>query len=76
MKHCRYPWNNSRGRWIQPFLRSGLATLASEFEEAILADENLPIIEFCARLQEQRITAQGTREFLKVQGEAFLSRRS
>ena len=76
MKHDRYPWANFRGRWVQPFLRSGLVTLASEFEEAILADESLAVVQFYGRLQERRITAQGTREFLREQGEAFLLRRS
>ena len=76
MKHDRYPWADSGGRWVQPFLRSGLVTLAPEFEEAILADESLPVVEFYGRLQEGKITAQGTHEFLKEQGETFLLRRS
>jgi len=65
--------DDPRGRWVQPFLRSGIVALSSEFEAGILSDANEHVIEFYKRVQNERITPESVREFLSDEREVLLS---
>lgn len=67
------PWINSiipivKGRWIEPFLGTGVVAFNAGFEEAILNDSNPHIINFYKRIQSTEITPLKVREFLESEG--------
>ena len=57
------------GRWIEPFLGSGVVPFNLVPDRAVLTDTNRHIIEFYQSLQQGEIQAQSTRTFLTEQGE-------
>ena len=66
-------WNGT-GRWIEPFLGSGVVLFNLAPKRALAADSNPHIISFYRGIQTKSITAVGVRWFLEKEG-ALLSRR-
>lgn len=61
------------GKWIEPFLGTGVVAFNSGFKKAILNDTNPHIINFYKGIQEKTITAPLIRQFLEHEG-ALLSK--
>lgn len=59
----------SNGRWIEPFLGTGVVAFNMQFKQAILNDTNPHIIEFYKRLQSHEITPSLVRNYLETEGE-------
>lgn len=57
------------GRWIEPFLGSGVVPFNIEPERALLADANPHIIEFYRGIYDGEITGRVVRDFLEEHGE-------
>ena len=57
------------GRWIEPFLGTGVVAFNSGFRRAILNDTNPHIIRFYQAVQEREITPLIVREYLQREGE-------
>ncbi|WJQ05539.1 Dam family site-specific DNA-(adenine-N6)-methyltransferase (plasmid) [Geobacillus stearothermophilus] len=66
-------WDGS-GRWIEPFLGSGVVLFNINPERALVSDTNIHIINFYKDIQEGRITAQLVRQFLEEHGEILRRR--
>lgn len=60
---------DGEGRWIEPFLGSGVVPFNIEPEKALLADANPHIIEFYQGVYEGEITGQSVRNFLEKHGQ-------
>ncbi len=60
---------SSSGRWVEPFLGTGVVALNLNFEKAILNDINPHIIKFYKELQNNDITPETVRIYLKKEGE-------
>jgi DNA adenine methylase len=72
------PWINeitpkTQGRWIEPFLGTGVVAFNSGFEKAILNDTNPHIINFYKGIQNGDITAPLMKKYLENEG-ALLSK--
>jgi DNA adenine methylase len=68
------PWIRSLvpatdGRWIEPFLGTGVVAFNSGFQQALLADINPHTINFYQAIKERRITPSSVRAFLEIQGD-------
>ncbi len=59
---------DGRGKWIEPFLGSGVVLFNSAPKRAIASDTNKHIIEFYKSLQTHKITPRMVRDYLEVQG--------
>ena len=57
------------GRWIEPFLGTGVVAFNSGYKKAILNDTNPHIINFYKGIQEKSITAPLMRQYLEQEGE-------
>lgn len=57
------------GKWIEPFLGTGVVAFNSEFKEAILNDINPHIINFYKGVQDGTITPSKVKQFLGQEGE-------
>ncbi|MGP1444798.1 MAG: DNA adenine methylase [Treponema sp.] len=57
------------GRWIEPFLGTGVVAFNSEAQKALLSDINPHIISFYQKLHAREITPQHIREYLYCEGE-------
>lgn len=57
------------GRWIEPFLGTGVVALNSSAKTAILNDTNPHIIKFYKQVQSGDITAESVRGYLGFEGE-------
>ncbi|HXS37171.1 MAG TPA: Dam family site-specific DNA-(adenine-N6)-methyltransferase, partial [Flavipsychrobacter sp.] len=57
------------GRWIEPFLGTGVVAFNSGYKEAILGDTNPHIINFYKSVQRKEITAVSMKEYLNKEGE-------
>ena len=57
------------GRWIEPFLGTGVVAFNSGYKKAILNDTNPHIISFYKGIQEKAITAPLMRQYLEQEGE-------
>jgi len=62
-----------KGKWIEPFLGTGVVAFNSGYKKAILNDTNPHIINFYKEVQENKITAALMRQYLETEG-AFLSK--
>ncbi|MDR0891739.1 MAG: Dam family site-specific DNA-(adenine-N6)-methyltransferase [Mediterranea sp.] len=68
------PWiaevvpNDVEGRWIEPFLGTGVVAFNSEFKQAILSDTNPHIINFYKGVQSHQITAPLMKRYLEEEG--------
>lgn len=60
---------NGEGRWIEPFLGSGVVLFNVQPERALIADSNPHIINFYRGIQNGTITPNIVREYLFEQGE-------
>lgn len=72
------PWINLlkpeiKGRWIEPFLGTGVVALNSAGEKALLGDINPHIIRFYQAIRSGEITREIARCFLEREGEALRS---
>jgi DNA adenine methylase len=56
------------GRWIEPFLGTGVVAFNARYKKAILNDANPHIIRFYKSVQEQAITAPLMRQYLEKEG--------
>lgn len=68
------PWINDiapkvKGKWIEPFLGTGVVALNMGYKRAILNDTNPHIINFYKRIQDGTITAQSMQFYLENEGE-------
>lgn len=59
---------DQRGRWIEPFLGTGVVAFNSGYKNAILNDTNPHIINFYKGIQNKSITAPIVKEYLNEQG--------
>lgn len=57
------------GRWIEPFLGTGVVAFNSGYKEAILNDTNPHIINFYKNIQQKSITAPLIKQYLEQEGE-------
>ncbi len=60
---------NVSGRWIEPFLGTGVVAFNFQFSQAILNDTNPHIINFYKGVQSQVITPSLMKQYLEVEGE-------
>lgn len=56
------------GKWIEPFLGTGVVAINSRYKKAILNDTNPHIINFYKGIQQKTITAQLMRQYLVNEG--------
>jgi len=61
-----------KGRWIEPFMGSGVVGFNVRPKRAIFADKNPHIINFYNAIKRREITSQRVEMFLKVEGEKLL----
>jgi DNA adenine methylase len=59
----------SRGRWIEPFLGTGVVAFNMGYQGALLNDSNPHIIGLYRDIQSGRITPQNTRDYLVREGD-------
>ena len=59
----------TNGKWIEPFLGTGVVAFNSRYKNAILNDTNPHIINFYKELQQKTITASSVKEYLVHEGE-------
>jgi DNA adenine methylase len=57
-----------RGRWIEPFLGTGVVAFNSGFREALLSDINPHLIHFYQGIKDHEITPRHVREYLEREG--------
>lgn len=60
------------GRWIEPFMGSGVVAFNIRPRRALLADSNPHLINFYQAISRGEITAKSTREFLEREGAILL----
>lgn len=60
-----------KGRWIEPFLGTGVVAFNSGFRRALLGDTNPHIIGFYRQVQQGAIRPEQVRSFLEAEGEAL-----
>lgn len=65
---------SGRGRWIEPFLGSGVVLFNIAPERALVSDTNVHIINFYKQVQKGNITPEVVREYLTDAGEQLLLR--
>ena len=58
-----------KGKWIEPFLGTGVVAFNSGFKKAILNDANPHIINFYRGIQEGKITPPLMRQYLETEGD-------
>jgi DNA adenine methylase len=58
-----------KGKWIEPFLGTGVVAFNSGYKKAILNDTNPHIINFYKNIQNKTITASLIKEYLEKEGE-------
>lgn len=59
----------TKGRWIEPFLGTGVVAFNSGYKKAILNDTNPHIINFYKQIQDGSITAPLMKRYLEEEGE-------
>src|SRR5574344_1059596 len=60
---------SAEGRWIEPFLGTGVVAFNSGFKKAVLNDTNPHIINFYKKVQDRTITPPLMRHYLEKEGE-------
>lgn len=60
---------NQKGKWIEPFLGTGVVAFNSGYKNAILNDINPHIINFYKGIQDKKITAPLIKQYLEKEGE-------
>ncbi len=72
------PWikaivpSDFHGRWLEPFMGSGVVAFNVRPRKAILADSNPHLINFYQAIASGNITAANTRRFLEEEGTKLL----
>ena len=59
------------GRWIEPFLGTGVVAINSGFSRALLNDANPHIVRFYSGIQAGEITPESVRNYLEFEGKAL-----
>lgn len=59
----------AKGRWIEPFLGTGVVAFNAQYSRAIFNDTNPHIINFYKKIQQKEITPQLMRQYLEKEGE-------
>lgn len=59
---------NQKGRWIEPFLGTGVVAFNSGYKNALLNDTNPHIINFYKAVQQKEITPLAMRSYLEKEG--------
>ncbi|WP_336688526.1 MULTISPECIES: DNA adenine methylase [unclassified Chryseobacterium] len=59
---------NQKGKWIEPFLGTGVVAFNARFKHAVLNDTNPHIINFYKRIQTKEITAPLMKNYLEAEG--------
>jgi len=59
----------TKGKWIEPFLGTGVVAFNSGYKKAILNDANPHIINFYKGIQNNKITAPLMKQYLELEGE-------
>lgn len=62
---------NNDGRWIEPFLGTGVVAFNMAFKKAVLNDTNPHIIALYKEIQEGKITPQIVKNYLEKEGEVL-----
>lgn len=62
---------NINGRWIEPFLGTGVVAFNAKYKQAILNDTNPHLINFYKAIQNKTITPGIVRQYLEDEGEAL-----
>ncbi len=57
------------GRWIEPFLGTGVVAFNSGFRKALLSDINPHVVRFYQEVKDRKITPRRVREYLEKEGE-------
>jgi DNA adenine methylase len=57
-----------KGRWIEPFMGSGVVGLNARPRKALFADANPHLVAFYNALKSKNITPEGARDFLREEG--------
>ncbi len=57
-----------KGRWIEPFLGSGVVLFNASPKNALGSETNIHIIDFYKALQKKKITPESIREYLEFEG--------
>lgn len=65
MKNVKW---DRKGKWVEPFLGSGVVAFNVCPERALLADTNKHIIRFYRAIQDGKVTAYNSRQFLELEG--------
>ncbi|NPV89139.1 Dam family site-specific DNA-(adenine-N6)-methyltransferase [Coprothermobacteraceae bacterium] len=65
---------DGEGRWVEPFLGSGVVAFNLAPERALLADTNVHIIRLYQDIATGRITPEMVREFLEQEGNLLLTK--
>ena len=64
-----------KGKWIEPFLGTGVVAFNSGFKKALLNDINPHIINFYKKIQDRTITPAVVKNFLEEEGAKCLWRK-
>lgn len=59
---------NQKGKWIEPFLGTGVVAFNSGYKKAILNDTNPHIVNFYKSVQTKEITASLMKQYLEIEG--------
>ncbi len=65
--------SHSQGKWIEPFLGTGVVAFNSGFKNALLNDSNPHIIDFYKGIQKGIITPAIVRHYLELEGKKLLA---
>ncbi len=60
---------NQNGKWVEPFLGTGVVAFNSGYKEAILNDSNPHIINLYKKIQDGTFSSESVRNFLTEEGE-------
>ncbi len=63
---------HANGKWIEPFLGTGVVAFNSGYKEALLNDTNPHIINFYKAIQEGSITPASVKHYLEEEGKKLL----
>lgn len=72
------PWiasiipNDFKGRWVEPFVETGVVAFNLAPKNALLCDTNSHLINFYQSVANGQITAEIVKDFLNIEGEKFL----
>jgi len=62
-------FSNATGRWVEPFLGTGVVAFNSGFDSALLGDNNPHLINFYQNIKDGVITPDSMKQYLQIEGE-------